>query len=415
MVQFFLVLYNLLLITFLIPILLVILLSGKRNRSEFLYCIGERLSVYKNINLDKNKKTVWIHCASLGEARAVEPMLDKLQSYNIVLTSITKSAREYLIQLKKANFVALAPVDIYPFVLSAVSKIKPDILVLIETEIWPSLIYSVKKSGASVVTVNGRISKTAFKYYKMTSLFWKKFINLTDAVLVRNEIDFKYFKEILGSQEKLKITGNIKYDRNWQSGALTRAVLNYDEQDLIFVAGSTKAKEENILADVYLNLKNKYKNLKLIIAPRHITRIPEIENILKQKNIKYSLMSKGVNEAVTLVDVFGKLQGLYSVADVVFVGGSLINSGGQNPIEPSAYAKPVIFGKYMFNFESEAALLKQNNAAFEVSDAKELEETVDKLLSDKNFCEQAGKNALAVVEEQKGNIDRNINLIKQWI
>lgn len=415
MVHIFLLLYNLLLIAFLIPILLVIILSGKRNRKEFFYCIFERLACYKNFNLDKNKKTVWIHCASLGEARAVEPMLDKLADYNIVLTSITKSAREYLIQLNKANYVALAPVDLYPFVISAVSKIKPDMLILIETEIWPSLIYCVKKYGAKVVVVNGRISKTAFKYYKMTSLFWKKFINLTDAVLVRNEIDFKYFKEILGSQEKLKITGNIKYDRNWQSGALTRAVLNYDEQDLIFVAGSTKAKEENILADVYLNLKNKYKNLKLIIAPRHITRIPEIENILKQKNIKYSLMSKGVNEAVTLVDVFGKLQGLYSVADVVFVGGSLINSGGQNPIEPSAYAKPVIFGKYMFNFESEAALLKQNNAAFEVSDAKELEETVDKLLSDKNFCEQAGKNALAVVEEQKGNIDRNINLIKQWI
>ena len=415
MVHIFLLLYNLLLIAFLIPILLVIILSGKRNRKEFFYCIFERLACYKNFNLDKNKKTVWIHCASLGEARAVEPMLDKLADYNIVLTSITKSAREYLIQLNKANYVALAPVDLYPFVISAVSKIKPDMLILIETEIWPSLIYCVKKYGAKVVVVNGRISKTAFKYYKVTSLFWKQFLSLTDSILVRNETDFKYFNSILGSSTKLEITGNIKYDRNWQSALLTRDMLSYKEDDLILVAGSTKNNEETILTDVYVNLKNKYKNLKLIIAPRHITRIPEISNILKQKNIKFSLMSKCIDEDVLLVDVFGKLQSLYSIADIVFVGGSLINSGGQNPIEPSAYAKPIIFGKYMFNFESEADLLKKSKAAFEVNDKKELEETIDKLLTDKNLRLSTGNNAVSVVNAQKGNIDRNIKLIKQWI
>ncbi|WP_413854011.1 3-deoxy-D-manno-octulosonic acid transferase, partial [Candidatus Ruminimicrobium bovinum] len=307
------------------------------------------------------------------------------------------------------------PVDIYPFVVSAVSKIKPDMLILIETEIWPSLIYCVKKYGAKVVVVNGRISKNAFKYYKITSLFWKQFLNLTDAVLVRNETDFKYFGSILGSSKKLEITGNIKYDRNWQNATLTRDMLSYKEDDLILVAGSTKNNEEKSLTDVYISLKNKYKNLKLIIAPRHITRISEISNMLKQKNIKFSLMSQSIGEEVLLVDVFGKLQSLYSVADIVFVGGSLINSGGQNPIEPSAYAKPIIFGKYMFNFESEADLLKKSNAAFEVNDKKELEETIDKLLTDKNLRLSVGKNALAVVEEQKGNIDRNINLIKKWI
>ena len=415
MVHIFLILYNLLLIAFLVPILLVIILSGKRNRKEFFYCIGERLTFYKQFNFDENKKTVWIHCASLGEARAVEPMLDKFTDCNIIVTSITKSAREYLLQLNKANYVALAPVDIYPFVVSAVSKIKPDMLILIETEIWPSLIYCVKKYGAKVVVVNGRISKNAFKYYKITSLFWKQFLNLTDAVLVRNETDFKYFGSILGSSKKLEITGNIKYDRNWQNATLTRDMLSYKEDDLILVAGSTKNNEEKSLTDVYISLKNKYKNLKLIIAPRHITRISEISNMLKQKNIKFSLMSQSIGEEVLLVDVFGKLQSLYSVADIVFVGGSLINSGGQNPIEPSAYAKPIIFGKYMFNFESEADLLKKSNAAFEVNDKKELEETIDKLLTDKNLRLSVGKNALAVVEEQKGNIDRNINLIKKWI
>ena len=415
MVCFFLLLYNLILIVFLVPIILGILLTGKRNRKEFFYSINERLAVYKNFNPDKNKKTIWIHCASLGEARAVEPMLDKLSEYNIVLTSITKSAKEYLIQLNKACYVALAPVDIYPFVDSVVKKIKPDMLILIETEIWPGLIYSAKNAGAKIAVVNGRISKTAFNYYKITSFFWKQFLNLIDSIFVRNETDFKYFNSILGSSQKIEVTGNIKYDRDWQSAVLTREALSYKQDDLIFVAGSTKNKEEKILIDTYLNLKNKYKNLKRIIAPIHITRVNEIEEILKQTNIKYSLMSKEIYEDVLLVDVFGKLQSLYSIADIVFVGGSLINSGGQNPIEPSAYAKPVIFGKYMFNFESEADLLKKNKAAFEVNGQKELEEITDKLLGDKELRLSAGKNALSVVNGQKGNINRNIGLIKKII
>ncbi|MDD5020651.1 MAG: glycosyltransferase N-terminal domain-containing protein [Endomicrobiaceae bacterium] len=418
MVKIFLIIYNLFLLIFLVPILLGIVLSGKRNRKDFFYCIKERLACYDMPQLDKNKKTVWIHCASLGEARAVEPMMDKLQEYNVVITAITKSAREYISKLKSVDFYALAPVDIYPFVAKVIKKIKPDMLLLIETEFWPSLLYCANKSNVKIVTVNGRLSKSAFPYYKLSSFFWRKFLNLISHILVRNEQDYERFIKITGSSEKIKITGNIKYDRDWTNEKTNRESLGYRNDDLILIAGSTRKDEEKILLNAFEKLKNKYNNLKLIIAPRHISRVNEIVNIIQEKKLEYSLFStinKNNNKNVLMLDVFGKLQMLYSVSDIVFIGGSIIKKGGQNPIEPSAYAKPTIFGKYMYNFDTESKLLKDAGASFEVSDENDLQVKIDQLLADKQLRISMGQKSLKVVENQTGAINKNIGIIKKYI
>lgn len=417
MIKIFLIFYNLFLLVFLVPILFGIALSGKRNRKDFFYCIKERLAIQNIPQLDKNKKTVWIHCASLGEARAVEPMMENLQEYNIVITTITKSAREYVSQFKSVDFYALAPVDIYPFVKKVISKIKPDILLLIETEFWPNLIYCANKANIKIITVNGRLSKSAFPYYKATSYFWRKFLNLISRILVRNEQDYERFVKITGSSEKVEITGNIKYDRNWTNEKTDRESLGYHKDDLILVVGSTRKSEERILLNVFEKLKNKYNSLKLIIAPRHISRVNEIVNIIHEKKLEYSLFSNinKNNKDILILDVFGKLQMLYSVSDIVFIGGSVVKKGGQNPIEASAYAKPTVFGKYMYNFDSESKLLKEAGASFEVSDENDLEIKIDKLLSDKQLRISMGQKALKIVENQAGAINKNIEIIKKYI
>lgn len=417
MIRIFLIIYNLFLLIFLVPILFVIVLSGKRNRRDFFYCIRERLALYNIPQLDKNKKTVWIHCASLGEARAVEPMIEKLQQYNIVITTITKSAREYVSKFKAVDFYALAPVDIYPFVIKVISKINPDMLLLIETEFWPNLIYCANKANIKIVTVNGRLSKTAFPYYKATSYFWRKFLNLISHILVRNEQDYERFIKITGLSEKVEITGNIKYDRDWTNEKIDRENLNYHKDDLILIAGSTRKGEERILLNVFEKLKNKYNNLKLIIAPRHISRVNEIINIIHEKKIEYSLFSNinKDNKNILILDVFGKLQMLYSVSDIVFIGGSIVKKGGQNPIEASAYAKPTVFGKYMYNFDSESKLLKDAGGSFEISDENDLCLKIDKLLADKQLRISMGQKALKIVENQTGAINKNIEIIKKYI
>ena len=416
MINILLFLYNCLLIIFLVPILLAIILAGKKNRQEFFYCIKERLSQWKGLKLDKNKKTVWIHCASLGEAKAVEPMISHLQDYNIIVSTITKSAREYVSKIKGISYFALAPVDSYPFISSMIKKIKPDVLILIETEFWPGMITCANKEGTKIITVNGRISKGAFPYYKLTKFFWKPFLNLINYISVRNQHDYDRFVELAGNKDKVGITGNIKYDRDFKSETVTKENLYFSSEDFIFTAGSTREGEESIVIKIFIKLKENFKNLKLILAPRHISRVQEIVSLLKKNNLSFELFSRLTNSIkdVIIIDVFGKLQAIYSVSDIVFIGGSIVNKGGQNPIEPAAYSKPIIFGQYMFNFENESVSLK-NNGAFEIKNDKEFFDIATKLLSDKNLREETGKKALEVVNSQKGAIEKNIKIIKEYL
>ncbi|MDD3922794.1 MAG: glycosyltransferase N-terminal domain-containing protein [Endomicrobiaceae bacterium] len=418
MAKLLLALYNCLLVAFLIPILLAIVLSGKKNRQDFFYCIKERVSLGNIPKFDTNKKNVWIHCSSLGEAKAVEPMIPYLQDYNVIVTTITKSAREYVSNIKGITYFSLMPVDVYPFISKMIKQIRPDILILIETEFWPSMIYCANSIGTKIVTINGRISKGAFVYYKITSLFWKTFLSLIDYVSVRNQQDYDRFVKILNNESKVGVTGNIKYDRDFTKEQIVREDLFYNKSDLILTAGSTRENEEIILIDIFKELKNELKNLKLILAPRHISRVKEINNILKQKQLKTKLLTElntENQEDVLIIDTFGKLQSIYSISDIVFIGGSIVKSGGQNPIEPSAYSKPVVFGKYMFNFENEAKLLKDNGGAFEVSSKQELKEIISKLLKSEALRIEVGTKALEIVKMQKGAIETNINIIRKYL
>ena len=416
MVNILLIFYNCLLLIFLFPILLAIVLSGKKNRQEFFYCISERLSCWKIPKLDTNKKTVWIHCASLGEAKAVEPMISHLQDYNIIVSTITKSAREYIAKLKGISYFALSPVDVYPFIATILKKVKPNVLILIETEFWPSMITCANKIGTKIITVNGRISKGAFPYYRLTKFFWKPFLNLINFISVRNQHDYDRFVALTDKKEKVGITGNIKYDRDFISEKLSKKDLFFSTEDLIFTAGSTREGEEETIVKVFIKLKEKFNNLKLIVAPRHISRVTEISNLLKKNTLSFELYSKLTDSKkdVIIIDLFGKLQTIYSISDIVFIGGSIVNKGGQNPIEAAAYSKPIIFGKYMFNFENESTSLK-NNGAFEINTKEEFFDIATKLLSDTNFRQEIGNKAFEVVKNQKGAIEKNIKIIKEYL
>ena len=416
MINILLIFYNCLLLIFLVPILLAIVLAGKKNRQEFFYCIKERLSCWNIPQLDKTKKTVWIHCASLGEAKAVEPMIPYLQDNNIIVSTITKSAREYVAKIKGISYFALAPVDVYPFIAKILKIVKPNVLILIETEFWPSMITCANKIGTKIITVNGRISKGAFPYYRITKFFWKPFLSLIDYISVRNEHDYNRFVALTDKKEKVGITGNIKYDRDFASETIKKEDLFFNLNDLILTAGSTREGEEETVINVFIRLKERFGNLKLIIAPRHISRVNEISGLIKKKDLTFELFSKLTDSKkdVIIIDVFGKLQTIYSISDIVFIGGSIVNKGGQNPIEAAAYSKPIIFGKYMYNFENESASLK-NNGAFEVNTKKEFFDISTKLLSDTKFRQDVGNKALEVVKSQKGAIEKNIKIIKEYL
>lgn len=410
MSKIYLFLYNALII-FALPLIVILFLFSKKYRKELFYKISERFACYNYSNLASKKKTVWIHCASLGEVRAVEPILDNLRDdYFIILTTLTKSGREYAVKLQKADFLALLPLDIYPITKRAFDIIKPDLLVLVETELWVSMLYTAAKCNTAIITVNGRISKKSFDNYKRLSFFWKKFVGLINVIIARSEDDADRFKHLAGEKSVVFVSGNIKYDRNFTSGVRRKEFL-LKETDFVFTAGSTRGNEETVIADAYIKVG---RNFKIFLAPRHLARIPEVTKLLEDKSLKYSLFSENDFAGnFILVDVFGKLQNIYSISDVCYVGGSLVDKGGQNPIEPAAYGKPVLFGEYMDNFKTEAESLVKNNGAFIVKDSDDLASKIKEFMTNSSFLKRTGDNALKTVHDQKGAVSFTLAKLKE--
>lgn len=193
----------------------IVLLSGSKYRKEFFYRLSERLAVYK-LSHKNSKTTLWIHCASVGEIRTVKSVLDGLgDKYYIVLTSTTKSGREYAQKLQKADFVALLSLDIFPFMCRAFNVIKPDMLMLVETELWATTLYTAARKNVKIITINGRMSAKSFKTYKKLKFFWSRFTRLINVVMAGNKDDADRFVFLTGVKSEIIISGNIKYGRNF--------------------------------------------------------------------------------------------------------------------------------------------------------------------------------------------------------
>ncbi|MDR3049896.1 MAG: hypothetical protein LBV16_08730 [Elusimicrobiota bacterium] len=420
MTAFFLFIYNVLFAVFLAILIPFGLIFSSNFRRNFFYKTKERFAIW-DFKRSLLKKTLWFHCSSIGEVRAVEPLLyafkdDKTQ---IVLTVATKTAREYAKNLKSIDFIALFPLDLYPLMSKAFEIINPVLFFPIETELWPSMFYSAHAKKIKIVGVNGRISEKTFKTYNKMSFFWSGFISFIDAVLARSEDDAKRYEALSKGKVKTFVTGNIKYDRDFSVGA-SRADFNLTEDDIVWTAGSIREDEIAAIIEVYKTLIKTYPNIKMFIAPRHIDKIENIKTALDRAKVPFTLFSsqlhKGIGfAAAAVVDVFGKLQDIYSISDLCFIGGSLIDKGGQNPIEAAAYSKPVLFGKYMDNFKMEAKLLTDSGGAIVVKNAADLAKISLNLLSDKQKLKDMGAKALHTVKSQKGSIQLTIEKIKEFL
>lgn len=407
--------YNLLLIILFVPALFILAIrQRKRFFSEFTFGYRERLGIWPPHEED-GRPVMWFHCASLGEVRAVEPLLKRFTDYRILLTTVTVSGREYAEKNKLAAYLYFAPLDLDLLVARAVMPFKPKALVLVETELWPGLINAAGRAGARVVVVNARLSAHSFPFYKALSFFWQSVLAGVDRMYARSAEDAERFAAIGVPPEKITVTGNIKYDRGFAGIAAARSEYGLADSDLVWVCGSTRPGEEDILAGVFKRLKERYADLKLVIAPRHIDRVPEIAGLLKEKGIACRLRSVTGKTGVDcmIVDTFGELQKLYALSDITFVGGSLVDKGGQNPIEPASCGKCVLFGSHMENFLTEARVLEEYGGGIRVKDEAAYAAAMERLLSDAAYRRVCGEKARAAVESQKGALERTVQKIRE--
>jgi len=421
----FLFLYNFTWTLIIISLLPLIFLTKNQRRSERL---GLGLWLYAPL---KGKKKIWIHALSVGEVISAIPLIKALKSkypsVSIVLTVKTlqgiKVARKAL--KNEVETLIPMPVDFWWSISGLVHYLCPSVLILVETDIWPGLLFYLKKKGIKVFLINGRISPRTLKSYNRFRFFTLRVLNMIDLCLMQSDIDRNRLIKIGLPPEKIKNTGNIKFDRDWRPMETEERIhwlkmLNLRSKNMIWVAGSTHEGEDEIILDIYKRLKDYFPELVLIIAPRKTYAAEDIHVLSVDKGLHPLLRSRlslerQVSYEVLILDTIGELERIYGLADISFVGGSLVPVGGHNLLEPAFFGCPVLFGVYTHNFVLMSEFLLETGGGWRVKDREELFAKMKILLSDKELSKRMGLKAKEYVLKNSGAMDRVIEHIGGYI
>jgi 3-deoxy-D-manno-octulosonic-acid transferase len=319
------------------------------------------------------------------------------------------------------------PLDI-PFVVKKViAKVRPDIFILTETELWPNFIRMCKEQGAKVIMVNGRISRRSYQRYALTKFFWKDILNLIDEMGVISAIDAERLKAIGMAPARVHVMGNAKYDSlaTKASPPIRKEMqrkLNLTEMDRVFVAGSTHDGEEKIVLNVYRRLLETYPDFKLIIIPRHPERGHAVLSLVKEIGFDDCITMTDIEggrhrtgERIIVIDVIGELFKVYSLASMVFCGGSLVPKGGQNILEPAAWGKVIFYGPSMDDFRDEKELLEKAGAGITVKSGDELLAGILTVMADPDALARKGEAGRRIVVSNMGAADRYAEMVRSHI
>ena len=335
-----------------------------------------------------SNKSIWIHAVSVGEVnvalKLIQDLEEILESPNFILSTTTltgaKKAKENLSKnLKHVYF----PFDLKFICKKFIGFYNPSILLLVETEIWPNLINVSSEFKLPVVLVNGRLSDKSLKKYQRLSSYFKGSFNKIDHAFVQSKNDYERFFEAGINKDAMSVSGSIKFDINLEPVKnFNETEVNYYKEKYLFVCGSTHPGEEEILIDSFIDLKKENKHL--VLAPRHPERFDEIKKIVNEKNLSnilYTEVSSNPNlkSDVTIVDVIGRLLDFYQIADCVFIGGTLVDHGGQNFLEPAIFNKPIISGRSTYNFDEISKKLSDLGLLKFVSNKDEISSIVENI------------------------------------
>ncbi|MBU1356925.1 MAG: 3-deoxy-D-manno-octulosonic acid transferase [Candidatus Edwardsbacteria bacterium] len=368
---------------------------------------------------------LWLHAASMGEAALIPPLIEALQKeasgYKTAISTMTQTGQDRAARINRGSVTFFLPLDFLFSIALSLGRIKPSALVLMETELWPNLMWLCYARSIPVFIVNARLSDRSLPWYRFFGFLFRPLLNRVECIACQSPEDAERYKSLGVDLRKIINAGNIKYDTirrpvSREQKMKLRADLGFSPEDLILVAGSTREGEEEIILNAWAGLSDR---MKLIIAPRHPERFSTVELILSNKNIPFSQRSKrGRSEgakAVLLLDSMGELIDAYAAGDIALVGGSLVPVGGHNPLEPAALGLPVIFGPHMSNARESAQSLLASQGALQVSDAGELRGTLEKLSSDRESISHIGGQAMKMVEEKRGASEKAAKIIGRII
>ncbi len=425
-------LYNVLLIL-VSPVILLVLLAKQRCRRGLPQRLGLTPERDGGTEQGAAPRVIWVHAVSLGEVVAVAPLVRDLRTTypdaRLVVSTVTETGRE-AVEQRLADIAAhrYAPLD-FPWVVNrALDAVKPSLYLFVETELWPNMLRALHRRGIPSIMVNGRLSTRSYRRQRWPLIrdFYRTMLSLVTVCLVQSERDAQRMVELGADPARVRCTGNIKFDQpvpqaSAKGAGLSKAGLGVADHERVFVAGSTHPGEEEAVLAAYERLIPKFPDLVLIMAPRHVERAAQVEQVVRARGLAVFRRSQGdgtmagTGPRVMVLDTRGELALLYREAAVTLVGGTLVPIGGHNLLEPAVWGKPVLFGPYTDHCAEVAGLLTDAGGGQVVATSEALAERVGALLLDPERLHRMGQAARDVVVRNQGALRRSLEVIATYL
>ena len=385
------------------------------------------------------KPVLWVHCVSVGEANAARPLVEEILNqfpdYRLIISTTTDSGQKLAREIfaDYAEQIFYFPFDWRFSVQRALKHYNPNIILVMETEYWFNFFREAVKIGAAVFIVNGRISEKSFKRYSYAKKFVRRVFHYVRLALMQTQEDAQRLIDLGIRSSKLKVTGNIKYDQSFYEPDdiytdYFAQRFNINENAPLILAASTHQPEEKLILEAFKQVwKNSQGKLpRLLIAPRHPERFKEVKNLIKKSGFDWATRSEAISERdkaaeVILLDSIGELRSVFPLAEIVFVGGSLVRHGGQNILEPAVAEKAIVTGSHTKNFSAVINKFIEQNAIVQLPEMSKSEivpaltKVFSDLLQDPERRDKLAKNAYSAVLETRGATERTVEYLKPYL
>ncbi|CAM3785666.1 lipid IV(A) 3-deoxy-D-manno-octulosonic acid transferase [Parendozoicomonas haliclonae] len=412
-----------------LPLVMLRLLYRAWRAPDYVKRWNERFGFFKLPAFEG--KRIWVHTVSVGESIAAAPLVKKMlptfPEHQFVITTMTPTGSEQVLNIYASEIAAgrvvhvYAPYDLPDAIARFLNKVQPELAVFMETELWPNTVAACHNRGIPSLLTNARLSERSAKGYARIGSLSRNMLSQLSFIAAQGSADAERFIELGFPKERLEITGTLKFDISAPTALLEQGkelrekwLHGRGEHARILIAASTYKGEDEQILDAYAHLRQSLTDVLLILVPRHKERFQPAYELIKSQDWKVARRSAGevVNAEtdILLGDTMGELMQLYATADVAFVGGSLIERGGHNPLEPAALGIPVIYGPHVFNFAAVNETLRDAGCLFTVHSSTGLTREAERLLTDQEAWQQASDAARAVMDRNRGALDRQLKL-----
>ena len=399
---------------------------------KYVASLGQRMGYLPvSFNMDA-EHSIWIHAVSVGEVLTARPLVRDLRAryprLRIFLSTTTLAGQQLARRsATDADAVFYFPFDLNVFVRRTLNLVRPRLFIMMETEIWPNLLRECHRRGIKTAIVNGRLSQRSYPRYRFVRGFMRRVLADIDRFCVQSDESARRFIDLGASPSTVSVTGSLKFDsvdlgQGLQARARERVLRHFrlPSSRPVVIAGSTMKGEEAAVLRAFRRLRSVAPNALLIVAPRHPERFGDVARQCREEGLKTVLRSELPIDAepradIVVLDSIGELATIYQIATVVFVGGSLVATGGHNILEPAVFGKPILFGPHMENFAEIASAFVTNGAAIQVRGDRELEDTMRALMTDSVWRARLGAAARALVEANRGAKDKTVQVLSELL